>query len=137
MESYLDTTIVQYAQLRFMVDPRRAAVSVLNRFAPVVKHACFESFLERTLSKNFVTNSVDVFDDGHKFHVVVVTHDYEMLVDLLKSAYLEMPLLLLQCYLKSLSALNKSQHVRLARDVSYPFVIGPVSEKTAQLLVMV
>lgn len=137
MEGFLDTSLVQYAQLRFKVDPRRASVSVLNRFAPVVKHACFESFLECLESSDITRNSVDIFDDGCDVHVVVVTSEYELLVDLLKSAYLEMPLLLLQIELKSELALNKSKHVRLARDATFPFVLGTMSDTTAKLLVLV
>ena len=65
-----------------------------------------------------------------ELHVVVVTEQFEKLLDLM-ALPIQMPLLVLQC--NSDDTLSKSKRVRLARDVTYPYVLG----SSSQLLVMV
>ena len=121
----VDASLVQYAKLRFKLS-HRIDEEVLNQFGPVVRHASFDTFL----NQECVLNSLHTCIVCDELHVMVVTEEFEKLLDLM-ALPIEMPLLVLQC--NNDSALSKSKSVRLARDVTYPYILA----SSAQLLVMI
>ena len=121
----VDASLVQYAKLRFKLS-NRIDDEVLNQFGPVVRHASFDTFL----NQECVLNTLHTCIVCDELHVVVVTEQFEKLLDLM-ALPIQMPLLVLQC--NSDDTLSKSKRVRLARDVTYPYVLG----SSSQLLVMV